>query len=408
MDQDINNFAPRVGVAWDVNGDGKTAVRAGIGQFFLRERLSPVLALAANNPPFVQTISGIRKLDSNVRPCAGCFNITSLARLARAGKSREDAEQLAVEPHGAARGLAQHQLEVGYVGNYGYDLLRAINVERRSCNGDMNRNGVDDRLSTSRAPSRRTLRCGRSACSATTTTSRSGITAASRRTTRSRRSSSAGLGRGSQFQVSYTLVHSRANVAMTDSGQGLAADTAPLDVENPDLDWGRPAAGRTHIFNSSLVWMLPTLDGSSGLKKALLRRLGDQRHRWRRDRAACERSVRRGCPASTAARRVPATATISVRTGRASRARRQAGRRTSRSSIRPRSRSTASSSARSAMPSAATATGPGYFQTDLAFYKNFRLTQRRRGSSSGGTSSTCSTTRTSCSRVWTTRWTHRR
>ena len=28
MDQDYNNFAPRLGVAWNVFGDGRTAVRA--------------------------------------------------------------------------------------------------------------------------------------------------------------------------------------------------------------------------------------------------------------------------------------------------------------------------------------------------------------------------------------------
>ena len=38
--QDSNNFAPRLGLAWDIKGDGKSALRAGLGQFYLRERLS--------------------------------------------------------------------------------------------------------------------------------------------------------------------------------------------------------------------------------------------------------------------------------------------------------------------------------------------------------------------------------
>ena len=70
------------------------------------------------------------------------------------------------------------------------------------------------------------------------------------------------FGRGSQFQASYTLSRSRANFAMTDSGQ-LAANTAQLDNQDPDLDWGRPETGRTHIFNSSLIWMLSSLEGRS-------------------------------------------------------------------------------------------------------------------------------------------------
>ena len=36
------------------HGNGKTAVRGGVGQFFLRERLTPVLSIATN-PPFVTT-----------------------------------------------------------------------------------------------------------------------------------------------------------------------------------------------------------------------------------------------------------------------------------------------------------------------------------------------------------------
>ncbi len=39
--QNYHLFAPRLGVAWDPRGDGKTAVRFGIGQFYQRERVSP-------------------------------------------------------------------------------------------------------------------------------------------------------------------------------------------------------------------------------------------------------------------------------------------------------------------------------------------------------------------------------
>ncbi len=49
-DNDYNNFAPRIGFAWDVFGDGKTSVRGGYGVFF--ESINAD-SLAQQNPPYV-------------------------------------------------------------------------------------------------------------------------------------------------------------------------------------------------------------------------------------------------------------------------------------------------------------------------------------------------------------------
>jgi hypothetical protein len=48
-DNDLNNFAPRIGLAWDVFGNGRTAVRTGYGIFY--ESVNGD-SLAQENPPF--------------------------------------------------------------------------------------------------------------------------------------------------------------------------------------------------------------------------------------------------------------------------------------------------------------------------------------------------------------------
>jgi Carboxypeptidase regulatory-like domain/TonB-dependent Receptor Plug Domain len=51
MNNNNHLIAPRLGIAWDPTGSGKWSVRAGVGQYFNRDRLWP-LQIAGNNPPF--------------------------------------------------------------------------------------------------------------------------------------------------------------------------------------------------------------------------------------------------------------------------------------------------------------------------------------------------------------------
>jgi hypothetical protein len=329
----------------------------------------------AGNPPFVTTIVGARTLDSTVSPCEGCIgNSNPLPSQGRELDQKTPNNwqwNLMVQ----REILRNTTLEVGYVGNYANDQLRAINANQ-VLHGDVNNNGVDDRLEFARSqPANIALRpfgvfnnnnniafwdhSGKARYHSLQTQ------LVSR------------LGRGSQFQVSYTLARQRANVDMTDSGQGLQGDTSPLDVADPDLDWGRPSVGRTHIFNSSLVYMLPTLDGASGLKKAFL---GD----WE---VSAIVGAATGQPVNVRTGTIPGLNGGPSGTGYADN---QRPNRTGESCEPP----SGAPAEQIINPAAFTLNGfqlgengnavrgdcdgPGYFQTDLAFYKNFRLTNNVR------------------------------
>ena len=261
--QDYNNFAPRVGVAWDLFGDGKTALRAGLGQFYLRERLSPGLNIA-QNPPFVRLVSGTRTLDSAAPPCPTCFGGGTGAPV----RGRETEQKT---PHNWQWNLMFQKeilrnttLEVGYVGSKGVDLLRTKDINQ-VLPGDTNRNGIDDRLENARSATPVVRPFGIYGNNDFTFWTHDGeSTYHSLQTQFISR-----FGAGSQFQTSYTLSRSRANLALTSSDGGLAANTTAMDLADPDKDFGRPETGRTHVWNASVVWMMPSLEGKSNAMRQI-------------------------------------------------------------------------------------------------------------------------------------------
>jgi hypothetical protein len=266
--EDYNNFAPRIGAAWDVSGNSTTVLRAGLGQFYLRERLSPGLNIGAN-PPFRVNVNGIRKLDTAAEPCGGCFAPT----LGAPGSGRE---QRVATPNNWQWNVALQRaivrnttLEVAYVGNKGSDLLHQSEINQ-VLPGDINHNGIPDRREYAvTTPALAEVRpYGVFGDARITMWDHSGRSMYHSLQTQlvSR------FGRGSQLQVSYTLSRTLSNDPLDNSDGGLSAEVAVLDRSNPDLDYGRARTDRRHIFNTALVWVLPSLEGSS---KAARSALGD-------------------------------------------------------------------------------------------------------------------------------------
>lgn len=116
---DYNNFSPRVGMSWDVAGDGRTAVRAGYGLYYSTNSSQNLIVTVTNppdtprvvyqaptfpNPPF-ERASGL-----SIRPMQWDY-VTPSVHIWNANVQRELPGQVAVT--------------LGYAGSRGYNLLRS-------------------------------------------------------------------------------------------------------------------------------------------------------------------------------------------------------------------------------------------------------------------------------------------
>jgi hypothetical protein len=266
----VNNswlFAPRFGLAYDVFGNGRSAIRAGFGRYYLRDRVNIQLEMAGN-APFTQFANGIRKLDDAADPCGFCF--ATFAGVPRIGMALDNKQ-----PHNWQWNLTWEQrfgrdttVEVGYVGSAGVNVTRRSDINQVP-SGDANGNGIADRLEYVRATGNPgaagALRPypgwgdvgilywehnGKSMYHSLQTQLRHRF------------------GRGSMLQVSYTLSRLTANDPLNDSGAGSFAGQI-TDRDNFSLDDGLAGTDRTHVLSASLVWALPALEQSSSLVRAL-------------------------------------------------------------------------------------------------------------------------------------------
>jgi Carboxypeptidase regulatory-like domain len=115
-----HNIAPRVGIAWDLFGDGRTSIRAGAGQFFVRYQLDPFIIQGTQNPPFIEKASDYRYLDGTVPAGNGGtgFGYPGFGRSSSADIPNNWQWNLSI-----SRELFRNNtMQVSYVGNRGIHL----------------------------------------------------------------------------------------------------------------------------------------------------------------------------------------------------------------------------------------------------------------------------------------------
>ena len=245
-----HTISPRVGLAWDVFGNGKTAVRAGAGQFFLRERIGAYDQPLALNPPFnLLAPSLVRPLDTPVAVAASGQPTAALDLTDKVPNSWQ--WNLTVE-----RELAPNtKLEVAYVGNQATHLFQ---------HNEANPVPLANRFAYATGP-------GNGASNILRTFPVFGAIVRSQWTGNSNYHALQALFRqrikAFDAQFAYTWSHSLSNVEIDNSG-GANNNSIMLDPLDQRANYGNTQIDRPNVFVANLVYQMPTFTGRSAFTRA--------------------------------------------------------------------------------------------------------------------------------------------
>jgi hypothetical protein len=264
--QNNHAVAPRLGLAWDPHGDGKMSIRAGVGQFFQRERLNNTLQMAAN-PPFSLSAGYTRAFDTPPLP-------GTLTASGAPGFSQSPSDilpntwqwNLSVE-----REIVRNtKLELAYVGNRGLHLLgytdanfvpasQRVNFALQN-NNALRPFGVDATVACQmpNPPSS----CGHWGAINSAFWGGSSNYHALQALFRTRV-------KALDAQFAYTWSKSLADTDLTNSGNVEQASLL-VDPQNSRLNYGPSYINRPHIFVGNLVYNVSEFSGKSALVRAAL------------------------------------------------------------------------------------------------------------------------------------------
>lgn len=251
---DNHAIAPRLGVAWDPWSNGKTAVRAGIGQFFQRERVTPQVLLSSNAP--FSTNSTVDRSLGVAPPLAGVAASPAWGMDPRGILPNSWQWNLMVERQFAPNTT----LEVGYVGNRGIHLTSKYDLNQVTPANRVAAAFTSGNLHAFRPASNdgSIIYFNRGAFS-----DYHALQVLFRSRVQNRY----------QFQVSYTYSHTIADTELDDSSAGTSGSTVAslfTDLSQMRLDKGNTTINRPHIFVANAVFYLPKLQSSNNFVKQTL------------------------------------------------------------------------------------------------------------------------------------------
>ena len=284
VENNNHNIAPRLGVAWDVFGTGKTALRIGGGQFYQRERVSPQVGIS-NTAPFSISAGGInRPLDTAV-PLSGASTSPSGGRSDRGITPNTWQWNLSVEQQ-----LARNTVvSIGYVGNTAIHQTSTYDINQVPSSdfqlGSFLAGGASSSFTSGPAgPAGSACPLGGKFTAAganpVTNPASCGYTTPNINTlrpagnfgninffTRDGHASynalqvmfRSKLSNFSTFQAAYTWSHTIANIE-EDAANGGASQGSFLDVGNQRGDRGNATINRPNIFVMNEVFYLPKLE----------------------------------------------------------------------------------------------------------------------------------------------------